>query len=81
MPFVEEEKSVIEQYIGRRLPLATLLILATCYAAYTNHDALMSILGTIDAIVITGYFKDVGTENNTVKMIREAETLASNDND
>lgn len=71
MAFVEEDKSWIEKQIGRRFPLAILLLVVTCYAFYAGLAALGEGLLVIDGIVITAYFKDIGTEKQTIKMIAD----------
>jgi hypothetical protein len=71
MGFYEEEKSWLEQKIGRRFPLAIALLVATCYAAASGHLTLAEGLLVIDGIVVKGYYDAVTAEKQTIKMVAE----------
>ena len=72
MAFYEEEKSTLEKAIGRRFPLAVLLLVATCAMAYNGQEAIASIMGTILGIIATAYYKDVSAEKQTIKLVNDA---------
>ena len=78
MAFYEEEKSRLEKAIGRRFPLAVLLLVATCAMAYQGQEAIASILGTILGIIAAAYYNDVSSEKQTIHMIPDETTEAYN---
>jgi hypothetical protein len=71
MAFYEEEKSWLEQQIGRRFPLAIALLIATCYAAAMGYSTLAEGLLVIDGIVFKGYYDAVTAEKQTIKMVSD----------
>lgn len=56
--FEEEETSVLAKYIGKRFPLAVLLLMLTAYSIYIESEAVFAALMTLDAVLINAYFID-----------------------
>jgi hypothetical protein len=72
MGFVEEPMSYIEQYIGRRLPLAMMVIILVSWLAYIGQDVAASFVGGAFMIIMHGYYDDVSSEKQTIRMVEEA---------
>lgn len=71
MAFYEEKMSWIERKIGRRFPLAVILIVAACTMAYLGQSEVATALVTVVATVITGYFRDIDQEKQTIKLVED----------
>jgi hypothetical protein len=76
MAFYEEPRSTIEKIIGRRFPLAVILIVATCVMAYVGQKEIAMALVTIVATVVGGYFRDIDREKQTIKLVEDETVLA-----
>jgi hypothetical protein len=76
MVFYEEPRSRIEKIIGRRFPLAVGLLVASCSMAYVQEKEIALTLTTILATVITGYFRDIDQEKQTIKIVEDETALA-----
>jgi len=63
MGYIEEPISVVERYIGRRLPLAILTLGVIAGLAYLGKDMSASFLGGAFMIIMKGYYDDVRSEN------------------
>ena len=74
MAYYEEEKSWLEQQIGRRFPLAIALLVATCYAAAMGYLTLAEGLLVIDGIVFKGYYDAVTAEKQTIRLVADENT-------
>jgi hypothetical protein len=72
MAFYEEPRSKIEEYIGRRFPLAVIIIALISYMAMTGHDTVATAMGGAFMIIISSYFSDVSKEKETIKLAEEA---------
>lgn len=75
MAFYEEPRSRIEKAIGRRFPLAVIVVMAACSMAYTGHQDIAVAFTTIVATVIGGYFKDIDKEKQTIKLVEDKTVL------
>jgi uncharacterized membrane protein YkvI len=71
MAFIEEAQSKLDALIGRRFPLAVIMIMATVTAAYMGDKELVAGLIPIDGIVLNAYYRDVSAEKQTIKMVGE----------
>ena len=76
MVFVEEGKSNLEEAIGRRFPLAVLLLIVLSVAAYLHYEAMVTGLLVIVGIVFRAYYDAVSEEKQTIRMIANETTEA-----
>lgn len=79
MAFYEEERSVLEKKIGRRFPLAILILMAIVALTYSGYSDVARELVIAFGIIMSAYYKDVGQEKNTIKMINGEMNNATND--
>ena len=76
MAFYEERMSKLEALVGRRFPLAIVLIAATCLMAYFGFESVANAFVVVVGIVVTGYYKDIGLEKQTIKLVEDETALA-----
>jgi hypothetical protein len=78
MAFYEEKMSKLEALVGRRFPLAIILIAATCLMGFYGFESIANAFVVVVGIVITGYYKDIGQEKKTIKLVADETELAYN---
>jgi len=71
MAFYEEPASQLEKIIGRRFPLAIITLLAIVYLVYLGYDLVASSLGGAYMIILHGYYDDVSSEKQTIKIVTD----------
>lgn len=79
MAYTEEPQSELEKIIGRRFPLAVIILVALCWAAYMKMDQLTTILGVVIAAIGVTYYQSVGIEKQNAQVLKqEAATEVKN---
>jgi hypothetical protein len=77
--FYEEPRSWMEQKIGRRFPLAVIILAAIVLTAYLNMSTIAISLTTAFGIIVVGYYRDINGEKDTIKLVGDEKVNASND--
>ena len=69
MAYFEESKSWLEKQIGRRFPLAVMIIIAIMLSSYYRFAEATTGLLIVLALIGPAYYKDVGTEKATIRLV------------
>jgi uncharacterized membrane protein YqjE len=67
--YFEESKSWLEKQIGRRFPLAVMIIIAIMLSSYYRFAEATTGLLIVLALIGPAYYKDVGTEKATIQLV------------
>lgn len=68
MAFIEEEQSKLSKLVGKRFPLAVLIIIAIMISSYFQFEQATTGLLIVMALIGPAYFKDIGQEKQTIRM-------------
>lgn len=71
MPYYEEPVSKLEEYVGRRMPIAIMLIATLWIAAYFRIDLIIAGALTLIGAVVGFYFPAITQENQNKQVLRQ----------